>query len=152
MKIIIHPFARRLRNGNENPKNYPYWEELIELLKDNEIIQVGEIGEKQLVNDFRINLSIDDLRKLINNSDTWISIDSFFQHLAWSENKPGIVIFSQSDPNIFGHKENNNIVIPKYIRQNQFATWEECSYIKEAFVKPLTIFDIFNNININKDK
>ena len=55
--IIIHPFAKKLNNGKENPKNYPYWKELIEQI-DEPIIQVGIEGEEQLVPDFRKNLSL----------------------------------------------------------------------------------------------
>ena len=59
--IIIAPYAKALTNGKQNPKNYPYWEELIALIQINigfEVVQVGIEGEKQLVDDFRKNLSI----------------------------------------------------------------------------------------------
>ena len=32
--IIIHCEAQKLRNGNRNPKNYPWWPELLSELKD----------------------------------------------------------------------------------------------------------------------
>jgi hypothetical protein len=52
MKIIIHPWSRKLRNGNKNPKDYPYWKELVkELVKEHELIQVGEEGEERLVDE-----------------------------------------------------------------------------------------------------
>ena len=53
--IIISPYSKALFNGKQNPKNYPYWKELIEQI-DEPIIQVGIEGEKQLVPDFRKNL------------------------------------------------------------------------------------------------
>lgn len=81
--IIIHPYAARLRNGKQNPKNFPYWRELIAML-DEEIVQVGIEGEEQLVPDFRKNLTIKELETLISECRTWIAVDSFFQHLAWS--------------------------------------------------------------------
>ena len=56
--ILIHPYAKPLKNGKENPKNYPYWEELISLIYE-PIIQIGVEGEKHLVPDFRKNLSWD---------------------------------------------------------------------------------------------
>jgi ADP-heptose:LPS heptosyltransferase len=107
--IIISPFVKPLRNGKNNPKNYPYWETLIEMI-DEPIVQVGVEGEKQLVPDFRKNLPIGELRKLIQECRTWISCDSFFQHLAWDEKKPGIVLWGPSDPLIFGHPENVNLL------------------------------------------
>ena len=90
--IIISPYSKALLSGKQNPKNYPYWKELIEMI-DEPIIQVGIEGEKQLVPDFRKNLPITELRKLIQECRTWISCDSFFQHLGWDEGKKGIVLW-----------------------------------------------------------
>ena len=49
-KIIISPFSRVLRNGKPNPKNYPYWPELIKLLREKNmcVVQVGFKGEEEL--------------------------------------------------------------------------------------------------------
>lgn len=138
--IIIQPFARKLRNGEENPKNYPFWNELLGMLpKGTEVIQIGEVGERRLdyVSQYLTNLPFKDLRALIDKCDTWIGIDSFFQHLAWSQGKKGIVLFSQSNPDIFGHPENINLYQDRiYFRKYQFQTWEEAEYNKDAFVKP----------------
>jgi ADP-heptose:LPS heptosyltransferase len=134
--IIIAPYAQKLRNGQNNPKNYPWWPELISMIKE-PIIQVGIEGETQLIDDFRKNLSIDDLTKLILECKTWISVDSFFQHLAWDIGKPGVVLWGQSDPLIFGHLENTNLLKDrKYLREKQFWWWEQCEYNAEAFAKP----------------
>lgn len=138
MRIIIHPWARKLRSGKENPKNYPYWKELVSILESegHEIIQIGEIGEEQLVSDFRQNLKLKELKDLLLKCDTWIAVDSFFQHLAWRMNKKGIVLFGQSNPRIFGHSENINLYVDKrFFKKNQFNTWEETEYIKDAFVE-----------------
>ena len=75
--IIISPYSKALRNNKTNPKNYPYWKELIRLIKE-PIVQVGIEGEEQLVEDFRKNLSLSELRLLVNECKTWISCDSFF--------------------------------------------------------------------------
>jgi len=134
--IVIHPFAKPLHNGKTNPKNYPYWKELIALI-DEPIVQVGVEGEEELVPDFRKNLSISDLKQLISECRTWVGVDSFFQHLAWSVGKKGIVLWSVSDPNIFGHPENLNLLKDrKYLAANQFLWWDYTPYNKEAFVKP----------------
>lgn len=134
--IIISPYSQKLRNGKINPKNYPYWKELISLI-DEQIIQVGVTGEEQLVPDFRLNLSMNELKELVLECRTWISVDSFFQHFCWDLNKPGIVLFGQSDPNIFGHSENTNLLVDrKYLREKQFWLWEQADYNEECFVKP----------------
>ena len=70
--IIISPYAKRLINGKQNPKNYPYWKELVALI-DEPIVQVGVLGEEQLVPDFRKNLSLSELGSLIQECRTWIS-------------------------------------------------------------------------------
>ena len=137
--ILIHPYAKPLRNGKENPKNYPYWEELISLI-DEPIVQIGVEGEKQLVPDFRKNLSILELRHLLDECKTWIGIDSFFQHLAWDCQKPGIVLWSVSDPLIYGHKENTNLLKDRvYLAKNQFLWWDFTEHNLDAFVKPKEI-------------
>ena len=134
--IIIHPFAKPLNNGKVNPKNYPYWKELISKI-DEPIVQVGVAGEEQLVDDFRQNLSIKELEALIAECRTWIAVDSFFQHLAWKAGKKGIVLWSVSDPNIFGHPENINLLIDRVnLASNQFLWWEFTEYDENKFVKP----------------
>ena len=134
--IIISPYSKKLRNNKENPKNYPYWKELI-LLIEEPVIQVGIQGEAPLVEDFRQNLSLNELKDLVLQCRTWISVDSFFQHFAWDIGKYGIVLWGQSDPNIFGHPENINLLKDrKYLREKQFWWWEQCEYNSDAFVKP----------------
>lgn len=134
--IIIHPFAKPLKNGKTNPKNYPYWQELISKI-DEPIVQVGVAGEQQLVEDFRQNLSIKELEALLAECRTWIAVDSFFQHLAWRAGKKGIVLWSVSDPNIFGHPENINLLKDRVnLAPNQFLWWDFTEYDPEKFVKP----------------
>lgn len=136
--IIIAPFAKPLMNGKENPKNYPYWEELIQKIpKSIHIIQVGVEGEKQLVHEFYKNLPISELRQLIGQCRTWIGCDSFFQHLAWDCGKSGVVLWSVSDPLIFGHPENVNLLKSRdYLAKNQFLWWDFTEHNNDAFVRP----------------
>ena len=134
--IIISPYAQKLRTDKENPKNYPYWEELVKQIKE-PVVQVGVKGEKQLVPDFRKNLSIPALRELLWQCRTWIGVDSFFQHLAWDEGVPGIVLWGPSDPLIWGHPENTNLLKGKeHLVENQYIWWEATEHKKERFVLP----------------
>jgi len=142
--IIISPFSRKMREDKPHPKNYPYWKELLPKI-DDRIIQVGIDGEKQLVPDFRKNLSLHDLGELVKKCTTWISVDSFFQHFCWDLGKPGIVLFGRSDPNIFGHPENINLLADrKYLREKQFWLWEQTEFIEESFVKPDVVLEALN--------
>jgi ADP-heptose:LPS heptosyltransferase len=104
---------------------------------DEPIVQVGIEGEKQLVEDFRTNLPLIELRQLIKECRIWIGVDSFFQHLAWSEGKPGIVLWSVSDPVIFGHPENRNLLKSRdNLAKNQFLWWDFTEHNNDYFVKP----------------
>lgn len=134
--IIISPYSKQLKNGKRNPKEYPHWEELIALINE-PIVQVGIAGEKQLVPDFRQNLSLVQLKELLQECRTWIGCDSFFQHLAWSIGKPGIVLWSVSDPLIFGHPENINLLKDRScLAENQFLWWDYVEYDSSKFVSP----------------
>jgi hypothetical protein len=142
--IIISPYAKKLFSGKQNPKNYPYWEELIRLI-DEPIVQVGVEGEKQLVDDFRKGLPISELRKLVKECRTWISCDSFFQHLGWDEGKQGIVLWSVSDPLIYGHPENVNLLKDRScLAENQFLWWEFVEHRNDRFVKPKEVLEYLN--------
>lgn len=142
--ILIHPFARDLRDGRPNPKNYPYWEELISKI-DEPIIQVGTSSEPKLVDNFEADLPLEYLSELVNECRTWIGIDSFFQHFCWDLKKPGIVLWGQSDPSIFGHPENINLLKDrKYLREKQFWIWEQAEYKPEAFVLPDEVIQHLN--------
>jgi ADP-heptose:LPS heptosyltransferase len=139
MKVVISPFSRPLRNHKRNPKNYPHFKELISLLKQlgHDIIQIGRLGEEKLTDDFRTNLSLEDIKKLLIESDLWISVDNFLPHLANHINKRGIVIFSKSDPMIFGYEQNINLLKnKKYLKEKQFDVWEACQYDEDAFLPP----------------
>jgi len=139
--IIISPYSKALLSGKQNPKNYPYWKELIAMI-DEPIVQVGIEGEEQLVSDFRKNLPITELRKLIQECRTWISCDSFFQHLGWDEGKKGIVLWGVSDPLIYGHPENINLLADrKHLAENQFLWWEFVDHQNERFVKPKIVLE-----------
>ena len=138
-KCILARGTKPLRNGKRNPKDYPYWEELKTLLTSN----------NYEVLDLDYELPIPELRKLLLSTNIIIGVDSFIQHYCWSIKKPCIVLFGKSDPLIFGHKENVNILKDRmYLRVNQFDTWENESYNEEVFTKADQVFKeitIFSN-------
>ena len=146
--IILSPYAKRMRNGKQHPKNYPYWEKVIAKIKE-PIVQVGVGGEVPLVGDFRQNLSLEDLARLIKECKTWMGIDSFFQHYCWDQGKPGIVLWGQSDPVIFGHPENVNLLKDrKYLREKQFWLWEQCEFNADSFVDPDVVVEALKSFDV----
>ena len=95
--------------------------------------------------DFRKNLSLKELETLLNECRTWISCDSFFQHFAWDKQKYGIVLWSVSDPIIFGHAENTNLLKDrKNLVENQFLWWEHTEHDANKFVMPEIVLKALN--------
>lgn len=148
--IILAPYARALRNGGNNPKNYPFWDRLVPMLKDVDscLIQVGPKTEALLpgINELQ-SLNVTELEALVRSCDTWISVDSFFQHFCWDLGKPGVVLWGQSDPLIFGHPENINLLKSrKHLREKQFWLWEQTPYVEEAFVDPIVVIEAVHTL------
>lgn len=151
MRIIISPYSQQLPSGRENPKNYPYWQELVDLLRTQgvEVIQLGRTGEppfKGTVCVFDQNLR--DVLSLVKVAEAWISVDNFLPHMCNAEkiSTKGFVIFSKSDPRIYGYRQFTNILKShKYLRLDQHGTWEECPFDPEAFFSAEKIFDILDS-------
>jgi hypothetical protein len=127
MKILIN------RGNNLTAKSYHYWDELISLLEGHEIKEIkGILPENEIIN-------------LVNWCDKWISIDSFLQHLvAYHKLKPGIVIWGLSDPELFGYKENINLLKDKkYLRQGieQYLFWKDVPIKKDSFVSAKEVYN-----------
>ncbi len=148
MRILIHPFSAKLRSGNCNPKNFPWWPELVQLLEveGHTVNQIGVDGEDVIpgVGCVYFNRSLKEIVTLVNEHDLFIAVDSFLPHLAHVEcsQKPGIVLWSQSDPNIFGHDEHVHILKSRqYLRETQYHWWEDSPYIEEAFVLARQVAD-----------
>ena len=142
-KIVISPYANTLRWDKShlpNPKNYPHWVELVKLMRDggHEVIQIGSGKATQIIgtNGFLYNLKMSEIEELIRKVDCWVSVDSFLPHLcAYHKLKKGVVLWGQSDPNIFGYSRNTNLLKDRsYLREKQFWIWEQCDYNADAFV------------------
>lgn len=136
--IIIAPFAKGCPSTEgKNPKDYPYWEQVVDTLRYSGIktIQIGTESEIDIGCDQRYNsLSFKELESLLQNVGKWASVDSFFQHFAYYRGYPGVTIFSQSDPKIFGHEGNINLLKSRsYLRKAQFDWWYAHDYNKDAF-------------------
>lgn len=133
--ILLSPFAQKLRNGKENPKSpTPEWWAAVLKGIDAPIVQIGVAGEPALVPDFRTGLSLSRITELVRECETWVSPDSFLPHLAHHAGAPGVVIWSKSDPNLFGYQGNWNLLKSRiYLRKNPFGLWEDESYDPAAF-------------------
>ncbi len=147
--IVISPFSRPLRSGKKNAKNYPYWKEIINILRSQgyNIIQVGVEGEEDLgTGNFLKNIPFKKLKILLEQSYFWISVDNFINHFGSYINKKGVVIFGKSDPKIFGYEKNVNILKDrKYLRKDQFGIWDTEDFSEEVFLSPEKVVEIINS-------
>jgi ADP-heptose:LPS heptosyltransferase len=140
-KIAISPYAKNI--NQPNPKNWPFFPELISLLRKSNnkvhVTQIGLEGEKLVpgVNHIIQGLPIKFLISELQKFDIVISVDNMIQHLCWSFGIPCVCIFTVSDSEVFGHPENTNIIKDrKYISKNQFDQWKFQAYNKESFIDP----------------
>jgi hypothetical protein len=115
--------------------------------KDIAVKQIGTKGEALIDgvmskegDEFIIGTSFSELEYIVRGAQKWLSVDNFFHHFCNSINVPGIVIFGQSDPKIFGHLQNINLLKDrKYLRPDQFGIWESATFNPEAFVDVATV-------------
>ena len=145
MKFAIAPFAAKLPTGERNPKDFPYFAELVQMLNTDghEIVQIGTRGESRIegVSQFIQGFPLDKLVDVIRGCDSFVSVDSFLPHLCWLHRlPPGVVIWGQSDPRVWGHPQNANLTKGK-LRQFQFAPWYEATYDESVFVSPQEVRD-----------
>jgi len=143
--IILSPYSSKVRNGGNNPKNYPHWQEVIDGLVSvgHTIVQVGVVGETFFKNTKQaFGLSLQDLTELVSGESckTWVSVDNFFPHLCSHTKKSGVVVWSRSDPTIFGYPQNTNILKDRmFLRPDQFGFWTDCAFEPNAFVDPSAV-------------
>ena len=149
-KIIIAPYSAKLETGAVNPKNYPYWIELVTLLNaaGHEVTQIGCAGEERIegVAHFLLDWPLGRLKWLINNADLWISVDSFLSHLCATENlKSGIVLWGIGDPVIWGYPHNINLLKSREnLREFQFDYWKNVTHNPDVFVSPEEVARVVN--------
>lgn len=138
--IIISAWSRGTSDGKPSPKNYPHWERVAMglMARGHEVMQVACKGEPGIAGTAREDdLPFACIAEILKVCETWIAVDNFFPHLAWTEGEPGVAIFGSSDPIIFGHPENTNLLKDRrYLRKWQFRHWSQETYNPDIFVAP----------------
>ncbi|MFA6971365.1 MAG: glycosyltransferase family 9 protein [Gallionella sp.] len=144
--LMISPYSKKRPNGKPCAKNYPWWKELMALLAREGIktVQIGIAGEEPIgAHTCVMDLPLETIKKDLQLCDGWVSVDNFLPHLGASLGKRGVVIFGPSDPIVFGHPSNINVLKDrKYLRPLQFATWHEEEMVEERFARPEEILKI----------
>lgn len=128
--LLVFPFSRILRNGQPNPKNYTPFGSILQDLHVAGVhtIQCGvstdpHIGAKE----YLIDASINQIWGKALACDAFLSVDSFFPHLAHalqseyvSKNGrtfPGVVVWNVTQHSMFGYREFINV----YSKEPTFA-------------------------------
>ncbi len=145
MQICIFPRCKRLKDGSPSPKDYPYWQQLVSLMKQDgyDIIQISPFSEEYIdgVKIMTGALSIEEIKDLVNKSVTYISCDSFAPHLLSFIR--GYVIFGVSDPKIYGYERNLNILKDRsFLKKLQFEDWRPHDNNKEAYLSAGTVWQM----------
>jgi hypothetical protein len=133
MKILIN------RGNITNAKSYPFWSELLILLKEHEIREINGILPEQEIKD------------LVNWADRVVTIDTFLIHFIkyYKLQTPTIVLWALSDPAIFGYPEQINLLKHlKYLRQGQFLWWKDVVCPKEAWVSSQEVYNTIGRLMI----
>ena len=118
--VVIHTTnVKKQPNGKALTQSF--WNELI---RDNPYLLFTQLGtkDKTLRGDADMNLDVHEnyldcrdnftIRQealVVKHSLFHITVDSVVQHLSFWAQKPGIVIFGSSSPEMYGHKHNVNI-------------------------------------------
>lgn len=141
-KVLLAPFAVRLPDGSVNPKSPPtsFWRPIVKHIQSlgYTVVHVSGYPEPSVgADESVVRPEIEDLERMLKNCAFFVSVDTFLQHLGNMVGKRGVVVWSQSDPAIFGYPENINVFKDrKYFRKLQFQTWAQTPYMEEAFPSP----------------
>lgn len=150
IKILLAPFSKPIPNGDKlipSPKDYPHWENLVSELKRTGRYEFGQISvtgqpELKLVSRYHQNLTYRQMVELVQEYDTFISVDTFLPHIAHLLGKVGVVLWGMGNPKYFGYEDNLNIYKDeKYFREDKL-TWMVWAYTQaneNAWDKPCTV-------------
>lgn len=139
---ILSPYSRPLRNGKNNPKNYPWFAEVIALTPEIEWVQIGTAGETRIagVKDCQLALSLPALKVLVEKAEGFLSVDNFFPHFValYCSRLRGVVVWGKSNPKHFGYPQNQNLSLEKF-RAQQWKWYEDEEFDPLVFLPPETV-------------
>jgi hypothetical protein len=118
--------------------------------KGYEVEQIGVKGEKQLTPNWWVDTPFAKLKEIVSDDNVkWVSVDNFFPHFIDSDcgGKPGVVLWGQSDPEIFGYSYNKNLIKDRlHLRPSQYDVWTNTPYFTECFVSPEKVVEAIESI------
>lgn len=149
-KIYIAPYAKPLKNGNDNPKNYPYWASVVDgLCEEYDMVQLVFTGERIIHKTTVFEYTkLTAVEEVLHDCVAWISVDNFLPHMVYNnKGVKGVVIWGKSDPLLFGYPEYVNLLKDrKNLRAKQFYIWDDERYDPNVFVKPAKVVEAVKKI------
>jgi hypothetical protein len=147
--VLIHICPQMIQTTQgimHGAKFFPlnWWGQIINAYPNYRWTQIGRLGD-WVINGVvpQFNLTLPTIKTLALDSDYIICVDSFLQHLLAPTKKKLIVLWSKSDPNIFGYKHNINLLKDRsYLRPDQYGVWNVCPPDQNAFIDPNVIIDL----------
>ena len=87
------------------------WNELIRIMPEYTFIQVGLEDEEPLDNcvNFLGKTTVREVAALVKHAGLFVGVESFVAHTTNAFDVPGVVLFGDSSPSIWGHKNNINL-------------------------------------------
>lgn len=106
--VAIHITSESSKN---NRWHLDGWEELVRKHSDITFIQIGVSSEERVEGsiDMRGKTSLRQAIALVKHTDSFVGVESFFGHATNAFDKKGVVLFTDSSPEIWGHDNNINI-------------------------------------------
>jgi ADP-heptose:LPS heptosyltransferase len=106
--ILMHIFSRSSPNHLWAEQK---WAELVAQLPQYTFIQIGHSDEPEVKGaiDWRGKTSLREALCLVKHATSFLGVDSIHSHATNAFDIPGVVLFGDSDPAIFGHDNNINI-------------------------------------------
>jgi hypothetical protein len=150
--IVLASNPRPNQDGKPHAKAYPWWDNLTaqlnEAFPDIKLYSIGIKGDEPISGCIAMwNKSLKDIFNFTKDAVTFITIDSFLQHLMAPMKKQGIVLWGLSDPKLFGYKWNKNLFINEnYFRPNQWDIWPGEKWIEGCWVAPSDVVKAVGDI------
>jgi ADP-heptose:LPS heptosyltransferase len=106
--ILMHIHSRSSVNHHWEMEN---WIELVKQLPEYTFIQIGHKDEPYVEGaiDWRGKTELREVFSLIKHTTSFVGVDSSFAHATNAFNLPGVVLWGDSSPVFWGHKNNINI-------------------------------------------
>ncbi|MBN9381667.1 MAG: glycosyltransferase family 9 protein [Chitinophagaceae bacterium] len=141
--VMMHVHSRSSRNHHWTIEK---WEALVKSLPEYTFIQLGWVDEERVPGalDWRGKTNIRDAFCMLKHADSFVGIESSIAHATNAVDLPGVVLFGDSGPGLWGH--DNNINIYKKVRCSPcyFYLWyDPCPYNHEC-MNLITVEEVRN--------